>query len=328
MNRGFIKVLRGVITEELLRKDHGAFCLLIAIGLRARWSHGRSEDGLDFGQAFIGDYRECGLTEKRYRGAKRRLELRGLVRFKGTRRGTVATIVDRQVVDLVDARSLKVFKGGPRAEKSPQRGGLHDGHNTGSGSAGGSQRNAGFFHAETLGVMADHRAHKVVNRDRSGATNQNEEGNLQKLIQRRGSEPCFFALCEIDGANPAEITKPKENEIAAALASIRQISADLTPSEIRRRATEYRKRMPKGCRITAHALAKHWANCTPGAGVAIPEGGDVSPEPEGWQTWVRENCANTDLANEAWPKLDRTQREYIKGAMASADKGASDESGA
>ena len=101
MSTGFLKLQRTADTAELLR-DHAAFALLAWIAYRARWKPGMNTQGLRHGQALIGDWKTMGFSsEKRYRTAKRKLSLACLVRFDGTNRGTVATLLSAEVFDIV-----------------------------------------------------------------------------------------------------------------------------------------------------------------------------------------------------------------------------------
>ena len=97
---GFIMMMRTFNTTELI-KDPKAFALLTLIALRARWnSDALSIHPLEPGQAFIGDCRACGLTANEYRAAKGRLQRHGLATFKGTNKGTVATLLNREVYNI------------------------------------------------------------------------------------------------------------------------------------------------------------------------------------------------------------------------------------
>lgn len=78
-------------TAEIMRRPD-AFVLLAQIGLRARKRDSTRMDGLQPGEALVGDYRTIGLTERRYRTAKATLEKYGLATFRATNRGTVATL--------------------------------------------------------------------------------------------------------------------------------------------------------------------------------------------------------------------------------------------
>ncbi len=97
---GFITLHRVHSTVELLQ-DPKAWTLLSLIAIRARWSGDTiSIHGLLPGQAFIGDCKSCGLSPKEYITAKKRLEKWGLVSFKGTNKGTIATLLNRDVYDI------------------------------------------------------------------------------------------------------------------------------------------------------------------------------------------------------------------------------------
>lgn len=97
----FLKLMVSGATDELASYDHTAFILLYWIARRARYHDGFSIHGLKPGQAMIGDYKRMGLTEQKYRGAKQRLENYGFATFKATTRGTVATLTDTAVYDLL-----------------------------------------------------------------------------------------------------------------------------------------------------------------------------------------------------------------------------------
>ena len=91
-------------TKELL-KDGPAFLLLTQVATRARRQTGdEMHNGclvhLEKGQAFVGDYLNCGLKEHEYRTAKDRLTKRQLCTFKGTNKGTIATIINTDVYDI------------------------------------------------------------------------------------------------------------------------------------------------------------------------------------------------------------------------------------
>jgi len=104
-NTGFVKLMRSDTTRELLR-DVGALHLLAVIALRARYTTEPSLDGLTFGQALVGDWDAIGMSEKEYRGAKKRLQRMRLADFQGISRGTIATLCDTRVFSLRDDRKL------------------------------------------------------------------------------------------------------------------------------------------------------------------------------------------------------------------------------
>jgi hypothetical protein len=97
---GFIMMMRTFNTTELI-KDHKAFALLTHIALRARWNKDEfCIHPLEPGQAFIGDCSACGLTPSESRAAQGRLIKYGLAAFKGTNKGTIATLLNREVYNI------------------------------------------------------------------------------------------------------------------------------------------------------------------------------------------------------------------------------------
>ena len=77
------------------------FTLLTLIAWRARRKQcGFDVNGLQIGEALIGDYKACGLTEQKYRTAKNNLEAWGLVTFKATNKGTIAKLNNTKVYDI------------------------------------------------------------------------------------------------------------------------------------------------------------------------------------------------------------------------------------
>jgi len=100
MSNGFIKLQRSA--QELFENDTDAFLLLTQIAFRALRKNSKyNSQNLQPGQALIGDYKSIGLTEQRYRDTKYRLEYKyKLISFKGTNKGTVATILDTTIYDI------------------------------------------------------------------------------------------------------------------------------------------------------------------------------------------------------------------------------------
>ena len=99
MNEGYIMLRRSPAARELLR-DGNAFRLLTQIALRAKRTNDFSVHGLRIGQALIGDFKACGLTPGQYRAAKARLKRYGLIDFRGTNKGTIATLLNDTVFDV------------------------------------------------------------------------------------------------------------------------------------------------------------------------------------------------------------------------------------
>lgn len=83
--------------------------------------------------------------------------------------------------------------------------------------------------------------------------------NRPKTRAPRKRDAVFDALVAIEHAD-GELTRRHARSIGVALAEIREVAPDVTPAEVRRRATIYAQLMP-GAALTANALAKHWARC-------------------------------------------------------------------
>lgn len=99
---GWIAMNRTEESERLQERHPTAFLLACQVARRARWQHGRCAiTGLDHGQAMVGDWKRAGLkSEKSYVHAKMVLQRAGLVEFRGTNRGTVATLMDARIFQL------------------------------------------------------------------------------------------------------------------------------------------------------------------------------------------------------------------------------------
>ena len=86
--------------NEALMKYPPAYMLLAQIAFRAKRTNGFDPNGLEVGQAMVGDYRNIGLSEKQYRTAKSKLEKWQFAAFKGTPFGTIATLTSTAVYDI------------------------------------------------------------------------------------------------------------------------------------------------------------------------------------------------------------------------------------
>ena len=91
--------MRSPFTIELLC-DLLAFGLLALIAFRARWRSGFSTDGLEIGEALIGDYKNCGMTRREYRTRLARLLKWGLITARPTPKGTIAKLTSTAVFDI------------------------------------------------------------------------------------------------------------------------------------------------------------------------------------------------------------------------------------
>lgn len=85
--------------DELL-KDPRAFALLAQIARRARWRNAFSADGLEIGEALIGDYESLGMTRAQYRTRLHRLEKWQQITARTTNKGTIAKLISSLVFDV------------------------------------------------------------------------------------------------------------------------------------------------------------------------------------------------------------------------------------
>jgi len=96
----FIQLLKCEETERLLKDHTNEFLLLTLIAYRARRTAIPSPGGLQIGQALIGDYKSCGLTNQKYRTALKNLEKWQFLTIKPTNKGTVVTLLDSNVFNI------------------------------------------------------------------------------------------------------------------------------------------------------------------------------------------------------------------------------------
>jgi len=96
---GYLMLKRAEETIELL-KNPLTFGLLTIIAVRARRTDTLNVHNLQPGEALIGDFKNYGLTQKQYRNAKKNLKKWNLAAFKGTSKGTIATLLDTRIYDI------------------------------------------------------------------------------------------------------------------------------------------------------------------------------------------------------------------------------------
>jgi hypothetical protein len=84
---------------ELIDEAPLAFVLAAVIGLRAKFTPGVSLKGLNPGEAFLGDWKRCGMTQQQYRTAKAQLAKWKFATFKATNKGTVGKLIDTRLFD-------------------------------------------------------------------------------------------------------------------------------------------------------------------------------------------------------------------------------------
>ncbi len=99
MNTGFIKLMRTEKTLELM-KNADAFLLASIMAIRARRSNDFNVYDLKAGESLLGDYRNYGMTERRYRTAKDKLKKWSIATFRTTTRGTIAKLCQTDIYDI------------------------------------------------------------------------------------------------------------------------------------------------------------------------------------------------------------------------------------
>jgi hypothetical protein len=84
---------------ELIHGNSNAFVLLYVIHTRVQRTSAFNRFGLKPGQAVLGDFKKCGMSEQNYRTAKAFLQKSGFATFKPTPYGTIATLTGTRVFD-------------------------------------------------------------------------------------------------------------------------------------------------------------------------------------------------------------------------------------
>jgi len=114
---GWFKAMRTDEAIELIAKNPLAYTLAAMIALRARWRAGFNRHGLDVGEAMLGDFEKCGMSEKQYRTAKKHLEDGGFAAFKRSNKGTIARLIDTRLFGVFESQ-----EGGQKGEREADKG--------------------------------------------------------------------------------------------------------------------------------------------------------------------------------------------------------------
>ena len=97
-SHGYFEATRSEDALALIRHYPLAYALAAVIAHRARWrTDGFNPHKLQFGEAFLGDFENCGMTERQYRTAKKILADWHFASFKATNKGTVAKLIDTRL---------------------------------------------------------------------------------------------------------------------------------------------------------------------------------------------------------------------------------------
>ena len=168
---GYFEATRSEDALELLKANPLALALAYLITYRARWRNaGFNPHGLQFGEAFLGDFENYGMSERNYRTAKAQLDEWGFATFRVTNRGTVAKLSD-----------TRLFKINPR-KGDGQNGGHGDGH-------GGGQLTDGV--TTNLNLKAgNHKSDKACSTKPSKLTAPKKElaDRIEAALRTRGNQ--------------------------------------------------------------------------------------------------------------------------------------------
>jgi hypothetical protein len=95
----WFKAVRSADALELIRACPNAFVLAYVIAYRARYRVGFNADGLEHGEAMLGDFENYGMSERQYRTAKAQLTKWHFATFKTTNKGTLGKLMDTRLFD-------------------------------------------------------------------------------------------------------------------------------------------------------------------------------------------------------------------------------------
>jgi hypothetical protein len=95
----WFKAMRSADALELIQANRNAFILAYVIGCRARYRQGFNADGLEQGEAMLGDFKSYGMSEREYRTAKAQLTKWRFATFKTTNKGTLGKLIDTRLFD-------------------------------------------------------------------------------------------------------------------------------------------------------------------------------------------------------------------------------------
>lgn len=125
----------------------------------------------------------------------------------------------------------------------------------------------------------------------------------------------FDSLAHATGRDPLQLTKTERGKCEAALAEIKAVCPELTPTEIYTRAARYPQVMPPKSKLTPHALAGNWALCGTVPPVVIPAALDG---PKDWRHMLVTLYPDSTYDG-PWSVLPESRKaEVVAGRRASA----------
>lgn len=98
---GWFRATRSRDALEVIKANPNAFVLAYIIARRARYQASFQADGVELGEAFLGDFREYGMTRQQFRTAIHHLTTWGFATTRATNRGTIAKLIDSRLFEVI-----------------------------------------------------------------------------------------------------------------------------------------------------------------------------------------------------------------------------------
>lgn len=161
---------------------------------------------------------------------------------------------------------------------------------------------------------------------REAATVVKREQATKTKGGKRERNPLFDALAEATGTKDVtRITKNEGIAIGQALAQIKEACPEVTPEDIRRAVSNYRRRWTDPRNLTPRAVASHWSQVAGGrateAELLDPY---QSPPRERWVAYLRKHYANTpfvdNIDEKKWGDIPTDMRLEIKRVLFDEDR--------
>lgn len=92
--------MRSREARELVEAHPRAFLLAYMIAYRAQFREGFNRHSLKIGEAMLGDWKACGMSQQQYRTAKAVLQKHAFATFRVTNRGTIGKLIDTRLFSV------------------------------------------------------------------------------------------------------------------------------------------------------------------------------------------------------------------------------------
>lgn len=113
----WFKSVRSADALELIKASPNAFVLAYVIAYRARYREGFNADGLEQGEAMLGDHENYGMSARSYRTAKQQLTKWHFATFKTTNKGTLGKLIDTRLFDPLNISADKQNDSQPTSKR-------------------------------------------------------------------------------------------------------------------------------------------------------------------------------------------------------------------